>query len=86
MNCCHYVEYCLTLRGGGALSPLPPPLPPRICHCMLAEEENDKNRILPCCQCATLAMLLGDVDALVGYASVQIRQAGASKHVKPILS
>ena len=41
-----------------------------------------ENRVLPGCWFTTLAMLLGDVDVLVGQSSVRKQQLGALKRVK----
>ena len=47
------------------------------------KRKDDENRVLPGCRFATLAMLSGNVDILVGQSSVQKQQVGALKRVKP---
>ena len=49
------------------------------------KRKDDENRVLPeSCRFATLVMLLGDVDVLVGEGSIGIRQARVLNCVKPI--
>ena len=47
------------------------------------KRKDDENRVLPCWRFATLAMLSGDVDILVGQGTIRKRQVGALKRVKP---